>query len=111
MSTYCPHQCPRNVHTDIEKEKEKEKETIITTSNSGRPDFNTVEAYATSNLEYLSPGKCTAQFSSSLSALSLLPSPELPCSSSRTSWSYLGATLGLPAAPLRLIELNFLEFP
>ena len=96
MSTECPENVHKNVHTDIEKEKEKEKEkdsSII--SDDERPDFNTIEVYATSNLEYMSAGNMEqlVSFLDDLPENVIRYAIDCACANGKRKWSYVSKIL------------------
>lgn len=96
LSANCPRNVHKNVHTDIEKdiEIESEKDTIIITSDE-RPDFDTVEIYATSNLEYMSPGNMEqlASYLDDLPEDVIRYAIDCACANGKRKWSYVSKIL------------------
>lgn len=68
---------------------------IITTSDDERPDFNTVEVYATSNLEYMSAGNMEqlVSFLDDLPENVIRYAIDCACANGKRKWSYVSKTL------------------
>ena len=78
---------------DKDKDKDEEEDNIYTASAAGddRPDFNTIEAYASSNLTTLSPGNMQelGSFKADLSEKLIRYAIDESCAAGKRSWAYV----------------------
>ncbi len=92
MSPECPQNVPQNVPIDIDIEKEKDIEIDVV---DDRPDSSTIEAYASNNLEYLSPGNMAqlASYKDDLPDNVIRFAIDCACANGKRKWSYVSRIL------------------
>lgn len=78
-----------------DKEEDKDKEEDVIVNNNSSPDFETVEAYASSNLDYLSPGNMEEliSFRDDLPDDVIKYAIDCACANGVRRWSYVSRIL------------------